>query len=659
MRIHLEHLTFEGLGPFKNQEEMDFAGASKTVIFAPNGRGKTSTIDLVRWLIEGPSAVPKFRSLDQSHERSIINWSRFKEGKGARAEAIIRMADRRRFRITRSILADGSRSHVMVEEETSERDWEPVDNPVAWLSTTFPHERLGFNLLTGEHINEFVDELRGRAVKDAVEKLLEMPEVVEAKNATERVHQHLEKELKKKYKKQKKQQSALKKRNSLEADLEDVNDTLSQVRNDKEQANEEIEKLTTDLARIDDVERLAEERDQLEGSVKRLKADIDAQKGEVKDQLNAVWRPLLRGAAADQIATKLEEYEAAQAERNKWLESQGKLDQLKRVLEKETCVCLRPIDEEAEASINEEIKKIQGSEPDTPDLPAKPTTLRMWRHDKDLPAARRALRRYQNTVAKKRDDIQRQEDRLESISSRLSESEVERARQLEADITALKERRKALEKREQQLISRKLDIKRDLDKARKKLGGSADTALLESAVDLARRYARVFDDAMDRALPHYRDLLQERVHTLFHEMFDRESGFQVEISESSMIPHVKTSAGEPVAALGEGDQTRLGIALLFAIREVASERPFLLLDAPFSTLDDEGEYRLLDLVAEQDGQVIIFTKNAFPEGPWFDAVAGMEPSVYVMEWTPTDDPETEGYTAVQQGSLGDLMLKEE
>jgi len=208
------------------------------------------------------------------------------------------------------------------------------------------------------------------------------------------------------------------------------------------------------------------------------------------------------------------------------------------------------------------------------------------------------------------------------------------------------------------VVRKHLDAQERLNEVKRKLADMDEVEVDGTLLTRARDYRDAIRATIDAALPRLRQDLLDRTQAIFDHLFQKEADYRITFSGSSMVPQVvrDTEEGEEIVPLSEGEKTRLGLALLFALRRVAAEQPFLLLDAPFSTLDDEGERRLLELIADYEGQVVVFTKDAFPEGPWFDAVEAADPDVYRMDWV-QEDGGRDGHTTVNPTKVDDLRLQ--
>lgn len=661
MRIDLERLVLDGVGPFQGTEVLDLSGEDTAFCYAPNGHGKTTTIDLVRWLFEGKSALSSFRSLAQDEERKIINSKRFAEMSGGEVEAVLRIEDDGRYRVTRSIpFGTSPTSNLTVEAETDE-GWSALDEPEEFLAKTVPRERLGFNLLTGEHIQEFVEGLKGPVVKESLQRLLRRPELVSARDALERIHADIADEATEQSREEKRLRNLKEKLSDLR---EQKNSLESNIDTETEKADElqrEIDELNRELSEVESTEDLREEKAQLEAAIDQRQDRLGRQRSRLADTLTPSWRSVLKAAAQEPIETLLARHEEANEALETFQRNQAEIDYLEDLIEDARCYCGEPLTDKRAGEIEERITSLRETEPEVPDLPSDAWTLRTWLDEPGLAPVLKSLADHGELIQETAQGIEEARERIDEIEDALAVSDVDTERRIRAKMKVKRrERQKARDERQTYL--RRHDTVTDrIDEVQAKIKETSIRDVDGKMLRATRQYAEAFDAAIQAALPSLHEQLRETVQDIFSRLFVKEDeGYSVKLSETSMVPRIvrENAEGEPEAIrLSEGEKTRLGLALLFALRQVAAERPFLLLDAPFSTLDDEGTHRLLELIGEHQGQVVVFTKNAFPEGRWFDAIAATDPRVFRMDWNQADSIGHQGYTEISRTEVDDLCLQ--
>lgn len=660
MQISLKQLTMDGVGPFRQKEVFDFPSEGVTYVYAPNGHGKTSTIDLVRWLIRGPRAVEanEFRSLKQDHEKSIINHNRFRNMDGGRVEAIIEV-DEKRYRVERSIEWGTSPESDLVVERDEDGEWAPLDEPDEFLADLLPHERLGFNLLTGEHVRDFVEELSGPVVKESVERLLQNPELVSLHDRLSDVVDDLESQARAEDRAKRRIEKLKDKRADLKEKLSNFEERVREKEVEEHRLQDKIESLNQDLARLDDVEDLRDEQTELEEAIGDLRERKRRELAAISKTLTPSWSTLLKTSTQDEVEGFLTTYDEQVQARNAFEEDAGEIRHLESLLERDVCYCGTEMDAEHRETVRDRIEELESGEPEVPDLPEEEWALRRWASADGRGDLADEVRDHQRRLADVQSDLEDKQERLDEVESKLKQADANERDRIEKQLKATKMKLRSLEDDKSKHVRNQLDVQERLNEVKSKIADTDAESVDGPLLRRARGYRNAIRETIDNAVPKLRQDLVDQTQRIFDELFQKDSQYRITLSGTSMVPQVvrDIDGEEETVILSEGEKTRLGLALLFALRDVASERPFLLLDAPFSTLDDEGVHRLLELIADHQGQIVVFTKDAFPQGRWYDAVERADPKVYRMDWVTEGPGDREGFTQVNPAKVDVLRLQ--
>jgi DNA sulfur modification protein DndD len=661
MDILLRKLTFDGVGPFREEEVFDLTTEGVTYVYAPNGHGKTSSIDLVRWLIRGKAAVDadEFRSLKQKQEKNVINHHRFRNMEGGRVEAILEVGDDGLYRVERSIEWGTSPSSDLVVERDEDGDWAPIDDPEGFLAELLPHERLGFNLLTGEHVRDFVAELSGPVVKESVERQLQNPEIVSLDESLEAIVDDLDKQAEAEERADRRRRKLRDKRADLKEREENFRETKREKEIEEHQLQDDVEELKQEQAKLDQAEERAAEREELREEVRNLEERRERELASIRAELTPSWPTLLEAGCEEAVEALLAEHEEAVDAHEAWEEDVTKAQLLEDRLEADTCWCGTEMDADHREEIRAHIDALTAGEPEVPELPVPDWRLQEWASGDGTDELAETIETQRQRLAEVTEDLRAKRERLEELDAEL-ETDVEEKRDLiQRRIKAKKMKVNSIQDEKSKVVRKHLDAQERLNEIKSKLADMDDVSVDSTLLSRARKYRDAIRGTIDAALPKLRQDLLDRTQGIFDHLFQKDADYRITLSGSSMVPRVVRDVGdeEEIVPLSEGEKTRLGLALLFALREVAAEHPFLLLDAPFSTLDDEGVHRLLELIGDYEGQVVVFTKDAFPDGKWYDAVEAADPDVYRMDWMQEKGGDREGYTRIRPGKVEALRLQ--
>jgi DNA repair exonuclease SbcCD ATPase subunit len=355
----------------------------------------------------------------------------------------------------------------------------------------------------------------------------------------------------------------------------------------------------------------------------------------------------------------MDQYSSAVKE---WQGRQGQVKLLETVISKELCVCLRPIDHEVIAKIRIEIAKIQSDQPREPEpIGVTDWTLRSWTSDDRFSGLVTRLEKVVKGMREAAEDRARAEVERARLEAAIDHGALSQIQTLEAQRAKLEADRKTASKEKDRAIELLTEAQKELETAERAAGGKKAGEDVGTISELARAYASLFKDVLDDAIPWYRERLQIKVQEIFRKLSQKDPDAIVEFDPRSSVPRIRLpSEGQKVALqsqLSEGEKMRLGLAFLIGLREVASERPFLMLDAPFSDLDDAGIRAVLQILQDLDSQVIIFTKNRLKPDE-FQLVSSMNPTVLRMDWVGHIGKATKGHTTVRKASLAILEASE-
>jgi len=659
MRIELEEIVMDGVGPFADKSTLSFAGKKRVFVFAPNGHGKTSTIDLMRWLFQGERAMPNLRSLKEG----ILNHDRHRALGQGTVTATFTAEGRGRYRVKRTEVLGRSQSVLEVskwDERTAK--FIPVSNPDGVLLRFFPPERLGFNLLTGEHIEEFLQDIQGDVVRKSIEKLLQFPEIATANAELQSIAQDMvqqrDKELKAKGKAQQAAQDAEKMRAavaSLERQIADIDTKANSMQDQLNGLGEQIGALQQGADNGEKLQRWKE-------ILKRADKAIEGKESEIRGVLSGAWRQLVVAGVAPQVSELLGKIESAKKAMTAWEAKQGQIKLLKSVLKEEECICLRTVDKKAAEKIEAAIAKIESQRPaDPPKTSINEWKLQSWRTDERAGQMLDTLKGYTAELSALKKDRAKALDELEAVEKGIDTKALEQVNKLKVERDNLVKLQRAENSRREVLKEALAEQQDQLNKALIKQGKAADADRYVKLAALATEYANALPQVIDGALPWYRTKLQEEVQRIFRKLYQKDPNAEVLLDERTFQPRVRLKRPDErlpsAAGVSEGEKARLGMALLLAFREVAAERPFLMLDAPFSPLDDEGRDALLKVLGDSDSQLVVFTKNRFVEDE-YDRIVGMRPVVFQMDWhEPPKGSWGNGHTTFSPSETAALLVR--
>lgn len=637
------------MGPFQEVERFEFADHDRAIVLAPNGTGKTSTIDLMRWLLLGEDAAGELKSLNI---RGLLHSERATSTRVGSVSAEIEIEGRGTYRITRRARLGTIESQLTIERESA-RGWVPEENPPGFLLRFFPRERIGFNLLTGEHISAFTKELQEDAVKSSVEKLLRFPEIATAQRALANVSASLERMEDAERSASKSARAAIDQVKGFEQQLRGLDVQIEAVEKRKAEWNSKIADLNKQIGAAEGGVKLEADLQRFSDSIKHQEQARVREWEKLAVEFSDSWQVLARQAAiraAHEIVENEERY--IQADKA-WSARQGETHIYREILHQSECICTRPVDAELRDKLAARIEALEADRPLPPTTPPVPSrTLRAWlATDGMAPFLERvgtAYRHYGDVC----DDLADLEKDRENRADQGTGHDAALLRDLQAQRRTHEIKVRGEDNEIRRLLDLKAKLNSDVITARRKADRKAPSTSVAPLANLAAAYSAAFRDLVESSIPYYRERMQERVQEIFRSLYQKNDKAEVDFLDGSYLPRIRMM--ERGQQPSPGEKVRLGVSLLLAFRDIAAERPFLFLDAPFSELDDEGQDRLLRVLSEQDSQIVIFTKNRFPPEP-FRMVKSMEPKVHELQW---EQSGRGGRTRILDSDIANLLRRD-
>jgi DNA repair exonuclease SbcCD ATPase subunit len=306
---------------------------------------------------------------------------------------------------------------------------------------------------------------------------------------------------------------------------------------------------------------------------------------------------------------------------------QGEIRQYREILALSECLCTRPIDDALRMELERRIRILEELRPADPPQAAVPIhMLKGWRDNDDVNALITRMEKSHRDYGILCEDMEELEKQAGSLKRKVRGSSQEELRELYRARMRQERVVSAADGDLRKMLEQRTALREGVAEARKKAAKEAGTEGVIEVASLVDSYRRAFQELVSLSVPYYRKKLEERVQAIFASLYQKDPDARIAFEGNSYLPRIRTADG---GAPSEGEKLRLGISLLLAFRDIASEQPFLFLDAPFAELDDEGTDRLLTLLTDQDSQIIILTKNRFPPEP-FQIVSRMKPATYEM-----------------------------
>ena len=321
-----------------------------TLIYGPNGSGKTTIMRAITWALHGTTNDPVFNTY-----KKLLNRDAEKKGDlNFSVTLIIENGDElidieRSYNIKKGISEPKSENDF--EETlsvTKNGDVEPSGNAQPEIEKLFPLELLDFYFFDGEDLGEYQEHMNNERnfIKNKIERVTKIPELIQLENCLNKVKDILDERL-----------SNSSEDVDLNRDIGELNTKINENKDKKETAEgliadykEEIRKLESDFT--DNDEETVDAIDKAEDKILNLTKELAEVKVKLLESTNNLW--------IFPIKKKLEKYRS----KSKGIFSQVEHDQLASLLDyssesKECPLCNRVHTKDTQEHIEKTIYELE------------------------------------------------------------------------------------------------------------------------------------------------------------------------------------------------------------------------------------------------------------------------------------------------------------
>ena len=620
MKLH--RLTMSNFMPYKSEVTVDFPlddTRNVMIVFGDNMRGKTSLMNALRWGFYGRALGRLSRPipLNEIVNKDAALEDNWRVDVGITFDAGGHFYDLRRSALRKAHISTPTRPEDFNVTVHLTRDGASVsgDQVETEISQFAPEQISRFFLFDGELLQEYETLLiegseQGRQIKEAIENVLGVPSLTNGRaelgallksatkrQASEMAHiQGLEK--------QGERTTALSaKLDSLEKDLEKLQEKLVTTRSERASLEEELEGVATVLARKASL-------DAARASLKGYSETREKKRVERHVLLAQAWLDLLDA----RLEVKREQLRIKQRTLTEGLKArlnlESRIANIKRLLDTKECptchqglgmdkrealgASLGVLEVEASeyADVTQELQDTSGQIASLSKIKGVRARERLIEIDKDTRSAEVASQRAENEIEKITDEIAGY-DTADLARKRVrSQEALKEEGRIQGDIKTVKKD-----------IDR---IKEDLTIARKAIESMAPARSQKSTikVSLTADLEKVFGSSIEQL----RDSLRSRVELLANEAFKSMTtqkaykGLQI---NSNFGLSIIDSAGRPVPVRSAGAEQVVALSLIDGLNRTGRAIGPVVMDTPFGRLDLKHRDNILTYLPAVTSQFIL------------------------------------------------------
>lgn len=624
MKLH--SLTARNFMPYKGEMKLAFPQDEQRnvmIVFGDNMRGKTSILNAIRWVFYGEAVGRHSRPISL---QEIVNkeaaladdWRvevHVKFDANGHSYDLRRIADRKRLVATPSKPEDFTRSIHLT------RDGSVVsgDQVEAEIGLIVPKQISRFFLFDGELLQEYEtllieDSQQGQQIKDAIEQVLGVPALTNGRVDIQTILKQAQKRQNADLKqlagleKQAQQQAELTgKIDAIDRDLEDLDERLKKVREERTVLDDELEAAQSVIgAKVMLDAKRAEQRFLIEECEKKAAERLDLVSGAWKDLIDV------------QLQVRRNQLERERTELMDSIKKRSGLAQkiadLKQLLDTRECpTCEQVLGEARRSQVGQalgkaeaELQSIDDSSAALQDISGQLDALSKIRgiNAKDrLRQVEKGFQGYQVRLTQVENEIERLKDEIAGYDT----AEIARKRVLQSE--KIREEGRLQADIQEQNVERKKLVD-DLAVSQKAIEGLTKDRTQRSTikVSLCSDLEKIFFQSIEQL----RDKLRKRVKALaddaFKKMITQKSYRGLEINDNYGLQIIDAS-GSHVAVRSAGAEQIVALSLIDGLNRTGRSAGPIIMDTPFGRLDLNHRDNILSYLPSVTSQFVLLVHS--------------------------------------------------
>jgi len=283
--VRLQKLVLNNFKPFYGRQMIDFSTEERRpliLIRANNDVGKTTMFDAVKFCLYG--APPRIDTV------SYINRTVRKEGEGRTFVTLIFYHGGKHYQITRSIDFSQSNGETVAERvkldarvEGVPQVLEMINEQNEFIEAILPEDASQFFFFDGENIQKYTKHPPRKHIKDAIEMVLGIRELLNAKEDLDRIQRNLGHELDHLLRKKARQKEAAEEVESLANEVDNLESSINELDGRTKQAEKTLAECDKELSKYSAIREKINQRKQLEQQRDQLLEQINSNKDEQRE----------------------------------------------------------------------------------------------------------------------------------------------------------------------------------------------------------------------------------------------------------------------------------------------------------------------------------------------------------------------------------------
>ena len=637
--MKIRSLKMKNFGPYKGEQLVLFpTDPSRRVmlVFGDNMRGKTSFLNAIRWVLYGRALDRASKEVDLVH---LVNRDAQDEDDFTMSVTLAFEADGSEYELARSIEPFGVigrpknsthfKKDVLLRRNGSVVKGEDIEPSV---NSFIPEQVSRFYLFDGELLDEYEsllreDTVQGQAIKEAIEQILGVPALVNARDEIK----HL-----------------LKSAQILQAKESKNVVTLSSYSAETLRLQEQIAAHKTDLdAEQGKLHRLAERIDAISTELEAAEPiqAVNQELASVRSQLNAVQSELadtvrtkqevLKGAWQDLLQPRLDyrrQELTAQIERSrKDIKKEGvveeRIERLNELLNQSICpACEQPVSEERKKKLGEELGGLTAELEDL-NMTSRVVTdanaeLALLGKIRGTGAAAR-LKQLDTAREKAEIRLTSLENKRDTLQDKIDNNSVARIAQISKEKEGLLKLRGKIESAIDSIKADIEDKQNNINRLSRLMFKSPEARNQRSSreVEVYMGMDQVFARSVDALRERLRTKVEEAASDVFLHLTTESTYTGLRINSNYGLT-ILDRKGDEVTIRSAGAEQIVAMSLLSALNRTVNRPGPIIVDTPFGRLDPKHRANILKFVPNMGEQIVFLVhEGEINRGTGLDGIA--------------------------------------
>lgn len=576
------------------------------VIFGSNGYGKTSLLEAITWCLYGSEVI----SNPGLNKREYFNRVALQNNPNLEISVELTFLcgdDIYKINRTAKRILNGSVPSVNGGSDPHFYiNGEPQTDAREWVETLLPCSCREFFFFDGLEIKRYAKQTQTKEAREAIEKVLGIPAIRNLKEDTRKVKDELNKKLDELTTSNRYLNELKEQRDQLQEIIQTKKDQIQVVREEIKAAKEILESAKEKARQVDVIKEKLQQLEYLEQRKNRQEERIGEIDKQVKEVFERAPIAIMRGFIS-QVASDLQSQSINTAKRY------GSVEQLKKLLNSNICICGKCIDETSRKYISSELKRREeeAKNLNTDSIRQNDLGNRLATLSKtNFPDINNlTLQRYQRE--EELQEIEQTQARLRKDTEGYTIEDIDFWNRYEEQEEQVREQERKLDALSWEIedLSKKRDKKQT--EIEKLASEDKTTETISNQLKLAGNLYNAVQELIDWRVEERRQTIEEVTTKIYSQVTNKPEEYKgIKISEEYKI-NVETWFGTTPNpdSLSAGEKEVLAFSLIVGLNLASGATAPLVMDTPFGHLDIKHQKNIIKALPNFPSQVIILATD--------------------------------------------------